>query len=260
MPHLLNVWPSIGRRLGNASQVLLMLDYDGTLAPIAARPELAAIPPETRESMVRLSGDGRHVIAVISARALEDVSARVDVEGVIYAGNHGLEMRGPGLDFVHAEARQRKDAVDEAYRGLEQGLAHLQGAFAEHKGLSLTVHYRLTPEEQVGPVKAAVEEATAHLVAARSLMVSPGKKALEVRPRVDWDKGRAVSLIQAGHPQAAQAMYFGDDVGDEAGFLAVQSAGGMGVYVGPARDATAAEYRVDSPHEVGEVLRLMGRI
>ena len=81
-----------------------------------------------------------------------------------------------------------------------------------------------------------------------------------MRPRVDWDKGRAISLLRGEYPRAAPALCFGDDVGDEAGFIEVQSAGGMGVYVGPARNATAAEYRVDSPREVGEVLRLMSRL
>ena len=257
MPHLLNVWPSICQRLRDAVQVLLMLDYDGTLTPIVDRPQLALMPSETKESLIRLGSTGKYVIAVISARALEDVSAKVGIEGLIYAGNHGLEMRGPGLDFVHLEAEQLKEAVDQAYQRLQRGLAHLAGAFTEHKGLSLTVHYRMTPDGDIRQVKEAVKAATAPLVESGSLIVSPGKKALEVRPRVDWHKGRAISRLQATYPDAALALFFGDDLGDEDGFAEVQSAGGIGVYVGSAREPTRAEYRVDSPREVGEILRLM---
>ena len=260
MPHLLNVWPSIRQRLGQARKVLLMLDYDGTLAPIADRPELAVMPPATRESIVRLCGAGRYAVAIISARGLEDVYAKVNIQGLIYAGNHGLEMRGPGLDFIHPEAQKLKEAVDQAYQQLERELTHLPGAFTEHKGLSLTVHYRLTPERDIDRVREAVMATTAPLVESGSLIISPGKKALEVRPKVDWNKGRAISRIQADYPDGTLSIYFGDDLGDEPGFSAVQSAGGIGVYVGPAREPTGAEYRVDSPREVGEVLRLMSEL
>ncbi len=81
MPHLLTVWPSVSERLRAAGQVLLMLDYDGTLTPIVERPELALIPLETKESLIKLTRKGKYVIAVISARSLEDVAARVGVDG-----------------------------------------------------------------------------------------------------------------------------------------------------------------------------------
>ena len=260
MPHLLNVWPSINRRLRDADSVLLLLDYDGTLTPIVDRPDLALLPSDTRETLLTLSRREKYVIGIISARSLEDVRDKVSVDEFVYAGNHGLEIRGPALNFVHPEAKQLMETIDRAYQVLHQGLSHLAGVLIEHKGLSLTVHYRLTPEDLVAGVKKTVEEVTGPFLESGALLISPGKKALEVRPQVSWDKGRAIFKVKEAFPQAIMTFYFGDDIGDEAGFTAVQESGGLGVFVGPAQEPTVAIYRLDSPQEVTETLGLMARL
>ncbi len=254
----------------------MLSDYDGTLAPIVDRPDLARLPQETKDALVKLStrppsgtvfpSEPKLIIGIISARSLEDVSARVGIDGLIYAGNHGLEIRGPGLDFVHPEALKIKDRVDLAYRRLKEQLAVHPGAFAEHKGLSLTVHYRLVGDAGVEAVKAAVEKATLPFLENGELIISPGKMALEIRPNISWDKGSAISTIQAAlanNPTTKSTsgddlvMYFGDDLPDEAGFATAQETGGMGIFVGPPEQPTCAHYRLDSPREVGHVLDLI---
>ncbi len=259
MPHLLNVWPSVSQRLRASPLVLLLFDYDGTLTPIVDRPELALLPPAVKKSLVQVSRKDKYVVGIISARSLEDVASKVSIDGLLYAGNHGLEMRGPGLDFVHPEAERSAATIGQAYHQLQGGLAHLAGVFTEHKGLSLTVHYRLA-QATAAEVKGIVEEAISGLIKTEALVVSPGKMAFEIRPHLDWDKGKAISRIISAYPQATLSLFFGDDRPDEAGFAAVQDAGGIGVFVGPAREPTAATYRVDSPHEVSQVLGLMAQI
>lgn len=260
MPHLLNVWPSISRRLRDAGNVLLLLDYDGTLTRIVDTPDLAILPADTRETLLSLSRREKYIIGIISARSLEDVSDKVGVDGFIYAGNHGLEIRGPALNFVHPEAKQLTETIDQVYQSLQKGLNGVPGIFIEHKGLSLTVHYRLTPEDLVAEVKNTVEDTTHPFLESGALLISPGKMALEVRPRISWDKGKAVSKLQEAFPQVTMTFYFGDDIADEAGFSAVQESGGLGVFVGPALEPTVAIYRLDSPREVTETLNLMARL
>jgi len=272
MPHLLTVWPQVGLRLQKARRVLLLLDYDGTLAPIVDRPELASLPLETKDALAKLSAQSpvgsrfpsepKLIIGIISARSLEDVSARVGIPGLIYAGNHGLEIRGPELDFLHPEALKTKDSLDQAYLLLEEELAGYPGAFAEHKGLSLTVHYRLVRDERVEAVKDAVEKTILPFLESGELVITPGKMALEIRANLSWHKGRAIARIQAALPDASSpgddlAMYFGDDLPDEAGFATVQETGGIGVFVGSPQQPTCALHRLDSPQEVGQVLHLM---
>jgi trehalose-phosphatase len=83
---------------------------------------------------------------------------------------------------------------------------------------------------------------------------------VEVRPAVPWHKGKAISKLQSAYPQATLPVFFGDDLTDEDGFAAVQDVAGMAVFVGPARTPTCALYRVDSPQEVTETLRLIEQL
>ena len=250
------------------------MDYDGTLAPIVDRPDLARMPRQTQEALVELkaltSPEPDLVIGIITARSLEDVSARVGIDGLLYAGNHGLEIRGPNLEFVHAEALKIKGSVDQVYLRLKEELAIHPGAFAEHKGLSLTVHYRLVDDERVAAVKDTVDETVRTAVAIGDLVVSPGKMALEIRPNIAWDKGSAITAIVAAlgtqppdsNPPVRDGlvMYFGDDLPDEAGFAAAQDTGGMGIFVGTSEKSTSAHYRLDSPQQVGQTLHLIRQI
>ncbi len=260
MPHLLNVWPTVSQCLSEADQVLLALDYDGTMSPIVDRPELALLPTETKDSLIRLNHMGKYLVGVISARSLEDVRNRVGIDGLIYAGNHGLEIAGRGMGFIHPAAMELRECIDQAFLKLQQSVEHLEGVIVEHKGLSLTVHYRLTPEALVGPVKDGVHHAVGPFLESGALALSNGKLGIEVRPQVAWGKGEAIQEIQTAFPQASMPVYFGDDLPDEDGFNVAQAAGGFGVFVGPARASTAALYRVDSPQEVAESLRLMTQV
>lgn len=260
MPHLLIGWPSIRQRLRDAQQVLLTLDYDGTLSPIVDQPEQAILPTETKKSLTRLSNMEKYIVGVISARSLEDVRARVGIDWLIYAGNHGLEINGRGMVFIHPEAVQQKESVNQAFLQLQQGLDHLTGVTVEHKGLSLTVHYRLSPDNLVRQVKETVHAIADPFLTSGTLVLSSGKMAIEIRPQVTWGKGEAIQEIQRAFPQASMPVYFGDDLPDEDAFTAVQAVGGFGVFVGPTGAATSALYRVNSPQEVDESLRLMAQI
>ena len=84
--------------------MLLLLDYDGTLTPIVARPEIAILPDEARRSLEELAENERFVVGVVSGRELAELEGLVAIPGLIYAGNHGLEMSGLGMDYVHPEA------------------------------------------------------------------------------------------------------------------------------------------------------------
>ena len=261
MPHLLRVWPSVIDRFRRASRVLLLLDYDGTLTPIVPRPEGANLSPDTRQLLNDLKANPRFVLGVISGRSLADVRERVGVPDIIYAGNHGLEMAGPGEQFFHPEAMARRDALALICRQLGQELGQYPGIIVENKGLTLSVHYRLTPDDLVGQVENAFNRVVAAGVDGGVIRITHGKKVFEVRPNVDWDKGRAVARIVARirevQSEATLTTYFGDDLTDEAGFGVVQDAGGIGIFVGLPQQPTRALYRVDSPAEVAESLRLL---
>ena len=257
MPHLLNVWPSVSKQFRGADISLLLFDFDGTLSPIAARPDLAVLPAETRALLLEARSDDRYVLGIVSGRSLVDLRERVGLDGLIYAGNHGLEIQGNGLDFLHPEASRLREEMGRIYQELELELGSHPGIIGENKGLSLSFHYRQTPLEIVPQVEEGFQKGVAAAAKSGLVKVTRGKQVLEVRPNLDWGKGHAISQIQAAHAGAQLTTFFGDDLTDEDGFAAVQQSGGVAVLVGPPGQPTRAEYRLDSPQEVAETLRLL---
>ena len=246
-PDLLN--PATGR-----SHTLLLLDFDGTLSEIAPRPEDAVLRPGNDAFLDALARHPKCTVGVISGRALDDVSHRVGVPGLVYAGNHGLEIAGLGLQYLHPGVEAVLPAIAQASAETQTALADVPGAFVENKTLTLTVHYRLTPEEYHHAAASAFHDATRRLVAAGLCRVTTAKSALELRPAVDWDKGCALTLIRSRLAPRAYPIYIGDDATDEDAFRAAQAIGGVGIFVGAADAETCARWRLDTPAAVTEAL------
>jgi trehalose 6-phosphate phosphatase len=144
--HLSDVASSVG----GAGHVFLFLDFDGTLAPIVEDPGAASMPLETRELLVSLAGRRRFSLAIISGRSLSDLQRRVGLEGLTYAGNLGLAIRGPGLSFVEPIAAERMGVLQELSQDLELRLRHISGAEVENKGLTASVHFRGAGKQSAG--------------------------------------------------------------------------------------------------------------
>ena len=230
----------------------MFLDYDGTLSPIVAHPDLAVLAPDAREAMRRLARVA--TVAVVSGRALAGARALVGLDDIVYAGNHGFEIEGPGGTALSYEVgREFLDDVARARDVLGQRVGLIPGAWVEDKSHSLSVHYRQTPESRVADVEAAVDAALAD---APRLRKHHGKMVFEIRPRIDWDKGRAVLwLLEALGLEGEEVLplYLGDDVTDEDAFRALAGRG-VGVLVAEETRASAADYRLRDPDEVREFL------
>lgn len=248
---LLENLAEIEPRIRAAGSLLLFLDYDGTLTPIVERPELAVLAPPVREVLGALARSPGIKVAIVSGRSLADVRAKIRLPDLIYAGNHGLEIEGPGLSFQLPEAASLRDELRTICGVLGKRLAHIAGIEVENKGLTASVHFRRAAPAAEPEILAIVE---ATLTPARGrFLFRPGKKVFEIRPKVDWHKGAAVLWIAervgAGSPLA---VYLGDDTTDEDAFRALQT--GVTVKVGdPIR--TAAAYHVAGSDGVSRFLR-----
>ncbi len=234
-------------------KVALFLDYDGTLAPIVDRPEDAVLPPETREALKSLSEVA--VLAFVSGRMKDEVRAFVGLENVFYAGSHGFAIEGPGgLDFVQEDGRSVMPVIRDAAIGLRRDLADFPDARIEDKHFAVAIHYRLIAPEQVPLVEAAVDRAVAQYPVLRK---SGGKMVFELRPRIDWHKGKALEYlldILGLTDDTVLPIYVGDDVTDEDAFEVLRGRG-IGVCVKEQPAPTAATFRVRDPAEVCEFLR-----
>lgn len=233
--------------LGNRRPVVC-LDYDGTLTPIAERPEDAVLSPGMRETVRTLASVC--TVAIISGRDLTDVRALVALEHVMYAGSHGFDILGlNGEDLSPPEAMGFLDDLDSAERQLQAGLESIPGARVERKRYSVAVHYRRVSEDAVIRVEAAVDEV---LAAHPRLRKRGGKKIFELQPDLDWHKGKAVDQLLKTVRRTRKAvglLYIGDDLTDEDAFGELEGHG-IGILVRDEPRPTKACYALDDTSQV----------
>jgi trehalose 6-phosphate phosphatase len=218
----------------------LLLDIDGTLAPIAAAPELAEVPEPARTELKRLSATYA-LVACVSGRTSEDAARLVGVDGIRYVGEHGLE-----LDSRAAEWSRR----------LDEFAATVDWPVEQGKRFTRSFHYRGAEDEQAAEtyLRGVAEQASLD-----GLRPRWGRKVLEIRPPVDADKGTAVRAL-LGATGLQRALYAGDDDTDLDAF---RSLDGLEVAVRVAVVSTeaptdlglAADLLVGGPDELLELLR-----
>lgn len=194
-------------------QILIGSDFDGTLAPLVAYADEAQLPAATKAVLKRLIALEGVTVAFISGRSLADLLQRMDLEGALYAGNHGLELAGlDGAAVLAPGAAESMPVLRGVKNVLNPPLAQIPGVWIEDKGLTLSVHYRLADETRHAEVGHLVRLAVAEVP---SLTVRRGKCIWEIRPAFNWDKGTALSLFmqQLEVPPSATA-FMGDDATD----------------------------------------------
>ncbi len=218
----------------------LLLDVDGTLAPIAPTPELARVPEETKAELARLAGVYL-LVACISGRPGDEAARMVGIDGIRYVGNHGLELDERAAELA-AEIAAFRDSV---------------ALPVEDKGLSLSYHYRGAVDETAARAKL---EDVAERARAAGLDPRWGRKVLEIRPAVAANKGTAVAALlrESG---ARRGLYAGDDTTDLDAFAGLAGAG-LEHFVrvavesdeGPADLAAAADLTVHGPAKLAALL------
>ncbi len=262
MQYLFAALAELAARFRQAGHILILCDYDGTLTPIVETPAMAHLPDNMRRILTELTGRARFTVGIISGRELADLTQRVAIGGIIYAGNHGLEITGPGLSFVHPRATRERPFLGFLYRVLAKALGSVRGVLVENKGLTLSVHYRQVEPENTAKVKAIFESSLSAAGPPGKFRTTWGKKVLEVRPEVDWHKGRAVEFLINAHARGGRrrgllTVYIGDDRTDEDAFDFVSRHGGVSVLVGPPRQPSRADYFVESQEEVRKFLEFI---
>lgn len=253
-PNALALWPELAAAL-RGRRLAVFLDYDGTLTPIVDRPDLAVLSDDMRQTLRRLAA--AWPTAVVSGRARDDVAARVGVDSLKYAGAHGFDIAGPDAAGPRLEVEPGlAPAVARAAEELRRRTAGIPGVLVEDKRFAAAVHYRLVAEARVPEVERIVDEVLAGRPELRKAL---GKKVFELRPAIDWDKGRAVRWLLGAlgldRPDVVP-LYVGDDVTDEDAFRALRDRG-IGVLVADAPRPTAARY---SLRDVGEVREFLERL
>jgi trehalose-phosphatase len=243
--------------LPDGEDLLLLMDYDGTLSPIVSDPARAGLPGEVRPSLLALAASGRVHPGIVSGRSLADVQSRLGMDGMIYAGCHGLDIRAAGAEFVHPEAEANRWTIEEVAAELARQVEKIRGVLVEPKGFAVAVHFR----NMTASATPRLQEALRRVIGPRKagLTLLRGKKVVEVLAAGDWDKGRSVlwirEVVERRTGRDVHTVYLGDDVTDELAFRRLGEAATT-VRVG-GRAKTYAAYRVARVADVHRLLAIL---
>jgi alpha,alpha-trehalase len=257
LPSALDKEDEIVERL-RAKTSAIFLDYDGTLTPIVQDPKEAMLPDRTRKVIRQLTE--HYSVAIISGRDLDDVQKMVGIGDIAYAGSHGLDIVGPGGRYRNQEMGKRfLSMLEDAERELRKAVKDIPGAKVEHKRFAIALHYRQVESAKVNHLQQRFDDILSHYPELRK---GTGKKVLELRPDVDWDKGRALHyLLEALYSDSGRILplYIGDDTTDEDAFRAISDRG-IAIAVGSEKRPTAAHCRLKDPEEVTRFLRQLAAL
>ncbi|MGW0181195.1 trehalose-phosphatase, partial [Nocardia sp. NPDC003345] len=256
VPDIFEFWPQVGDLLDSGT-LAVVVDFDGTLSEIVADPAAAEPVDGAAAALTELAA--HCPVAVISGRGLDDLRARLPLPGIRLAGSHGFELMAPGGSRTVPEVVPGVEAaLSRAATDLRSRLGGIAGVAVEHKRFAVAVHFRNAAGEDAATVVAAVRD----YGRAAGLRVTAGRKVIEVRPDVDWDKGHALRWILGHIDGPSDAIYIGDDVTDEDAFDAVGHEG-IAVVVRDPENCdryTAARFSVAGPRRVRDLLVRLERL
>ena len=242
--------------VASARRPAFFFDFDGTLSDIVEDPAAATLVPGADEALRSLAA--LYPVAVLSGRGLDDIRARIGIPGLWYAGSHGFEMVDPDGVYHHNEtAALAVPALERAAAELTERLSDIPGVVVEHKQYAVAVHYRNAAEGSAAAVTAAVHD----VGRSGGLRVTSGRMVVELRPNLDWDKGKTLEWIarEVDGDETLLPIFIGDDLTDEDAFDAVLH-DGIGIVVQHSEDgdrSTAARFALTDPDHVREFI---GRI
>ncbi|XP_062211427.1 probable trehalose-phosphate phosphatase 9 [Phragmites australis] len=252
-------------------QIAVFLDYDGTLSPIVEDPDCAVMTDEMRDAV---RGVAEHFpTAIVSGRCRDKVFGFVGLAELYYAGSHGMDIRGPTAEpnsssnhhlapskaksVLCQPASEFLPMIEEVYGALVAKVESIPGAKVENNKFCLSVHFRCVDEKRWG---ALAEQVRSVLKDYPRLRLTQGRKVLEVRPMIKWDKGKALEFLLESLDYAERSdvfpIYIGDDRTDEDAFKVLRSRGqGAGILVSKFPKETSASFSLREPTEVKEFLR-----
>ncbi|XP_021752319.1 probable trehalose-phosphate phosphatase I [Chenopodium quinoa] len=251
-------------KASKGKQIVMFLDYDGTLSPIVEDPDRAFMSDAMRRTVRKL---GRYFpTAIVSGRCRDKVYNFVKLTELYYAGSHGMDIKGPAKGSKHVKKSQAVlfqpaseflPMIDEVYKTLLDKTKTILGAKVEHNKFCLSVHFRCVDEKKWNELS---HEVRSVLKEYPKLKLTQGRKVLEIRPTIKWDKGKALEFLleSLGLANCTDVfpVYIGDDRTDEDAFKVLRDRGqGFGILVSKIAKETNASYYLQEPSEVMNFLQ-----
>ncbi|XP_038999878.1 probable trehalose-phosphate phosphatase H isoform X2 [Hibiscus syriacus] len=245
-------------------QIVMFLDYDGTLSPIVEDPDRAFMSKKMRKTVRKLAKC--FPTAIVSGRCRDKVYKFVKLAELYYAGSHGMDIKAPEIrsksnrdnePLLFQPASEFLPMIDEVYRQLVDTTKSTPGAKVENNKFCVSVHFRCVNEKRWSELAQQVRSV---LKEYPKLRLTQGRKVLEIRPTIKWDKGKALEFLleSLGYANCSDVfpVYIGDDRTDEDAFKILRDRGqGFGILVSKFPKETSASYSLQEPGEVMDFLR-----
>ncbi|KAJ6814842.1 putative trehalose-phosphate phosphatase 6 [Iris pallida] len=246
-------------------QIVMFLDYDGTLSPIVDEPDDAVMSEAMRAAVKGIAS--YFPTAIVTGRCLDKVWNFVQLAELYYAGSHGMDIKGPTNARKHSKASTKTKAktksvlfqpaseflpmIQEVYKVLKEETKSIQGAKVENNKFCASVHFRKVDEKKWS---ALAEQVRTVMKEYPKLKLTQGRKVLEIRPTIKWDKGKALEFLleSLGFADCNDILpvYIGDDRTDEDAFKVLRERGqGFGILVSEQPKETNASYTLQEPKE-----------
>jgi len=222
----------IQRAIENNDQVVLFLDYDGSLADFSAHPDIVEPDAEVVELIEALIACENITPAIISGRRLEDLQVLIPLRNILLAGTYGLEIQMEGDKIFHPlEYDKIRPDLEKIKPGWQSLIDDKPSFFLEDKGWTLALHARYAEDQIADDVLKTAEKIARNTLDSSIFQVKPGHKFLETSPR-QANKGQCVRYLMNIIPTEGKTLiYMGDDDKDEEAFAVVQSQGGFAIRV-----------------------------
>ncbi|CAA2945365.1 probable trehalose-phosphate phosphatase J [Olea europaea subsp. europaea] len=262
-PSALDMFEEI-KNASEGKKIVMFLDYDGTLSPIVDDPDRAFMSKAMRDTVRKLAE--YFPTAIVSGRCRDKVYNFVRLAELYYAGSHGMDIKGPSKGSKYKKGAQSVlcqpaseflPMVDEVYRTLLDVTKSTPGAKVENNKFCCSVHFRCVDEKKWSELAQQVRTV---LKEYPKLRLTQGRKVLEIRPTIKWDKGKALEFLleSLGYANCTDVfpVYIGDDRTDEDAFKVLRERGqGFGILVSKMPKDTNASYSLQEPSEVMAFLR-----
>lgn len=239
-------------RIKKADHIFLFLDYDGTLIHFQQRPQDVNTPSEVRDILNQLIHHPSYSVFVITGRPLQEIKQLLPLNGLSYAGLHGIEIEwAHGKRYFWNQAALIKTLLQKIKKEAQRIFKQQREIIIEDKTFSLAFHYRLLPEHKTQSVIETIESIIKRIDEQNNIQRIYGAKVIELRPQ-GWNKGNAVGIVLDNNPSSEDILpiYIGDDTTDEDAFKQIKNQG-ITIYVkNHDNRETAAEYIVSDPDDI----------
>ena len=250
--YLLNHLHQISNRVKEADEVLLFLDYDGTLVSFKNRPQDVVTSDEVKTVINSLLQNQKYTVIIVTGRTFNEIKQLLDIDRLSFAALHGLQIElSNGKNYIWKPKDNIRKILENIKKLTEDKFQNEKGIYLEDKELALAFHYRMLAEGKIQDVLKRFIKIIKTVDTSNCLDILHGAKVVEIRP-AGWDKGKAVELImnKVAKSKNLLALYIGDDATDEDAFEQIEKQGITVFVANKTNRSTSAKYWLKDTDDV----------